>query len=186
MEFFPPLELTFFGGWLFILSVAILQPSILIIMPKDVRSRLLNRSNFTKDQKILTSISKFIVLMFQIILISTPLKIRKVEFYFGLFLFVLGIVGEVIAVINFKETPLDEPVTRGLYKYSRNPQETMLSIAFFGTCFAVGSWFLLFLFSFSRLFNHFHILAQEQACLKEYGEEYQEYMKRVPRYLLFL
>ncbi|MFW9906062.1 MAG: methyltransferase family protein [Candidatus Thorarchaeota archaeon] len=186
MDFFPDLELSVFGGWLFILCIAILQPSILLIMPKKVRSRLLDRSNFTRDQKILTGISKFIVLMFQIILIFSPLKIGLLEFYFGLFLILLGIIGEVIAVINFKKTPLNEPVTRGIYKYSRNPQETMLSIAFFGACFAVGSWFLFFLFGFSRIFNHFHILAQEQACLNEYGEDYKKYMKEVPRYFLFL
>lgn len=82
-------------------------------------------------------------------------------------------------------TPLDEPVTRGLYKYSRNPQETMLSITFFGACFTVDSWFLTLFFGFSRIFNHFHILAQEKACLMEYGEDYQENMKNVPRYFLF-
>ncbi|MFX1516668.1 MAG: methyltransferase family protein [Promethearchaeota archaeon] len=185
MEFFPPLEVTLLGGWLFILCVAILQPSILLLMPKTVRSRLLDRSNFTRDQKILTGVSKTIVLFFQLILIFTPLAIGSIEFVIGIILFFLGIIGEVTAVMNFKMTPIDEPVTRGLYKYSRNPQETMLSIYFFGASFAVGSWFLVFLFGFSRIFNHFHILAQEQACLKEYGESYKEYMKKVPRYLLF-
>jgi protein-S-isoprenylcysteine O-methyltransferase Ste14 len=186
MEFFPQLELTLLGGWLFIITIAILQPSILLFMPKLVRSRLLDRSNFTRNQKILTVISKTIVLLVQIILIFTPLAIGSIEFIIGIILFLSGIIGEVIAVINFKMTPLDQPVTQGLYKYSRNPQETMLSIIFFGACFVVGSWFLVLLFGFSRIFNHFHILAQEQACLKEYGEGYKEYMKKVPRYLLFL
>jgi protein-S-isoprenylcysteine O-methyltransferase Ste14 len=186
MEFFPNLELSLLGGWWFILCVAILQPTILLLMPKEVRSRLLDRSNFTRDQKILTGISKSLVLIFQVILIFSPLAIGSIEFFVGMIIFLLGIVGEVTAVINFKMTPLHEPVTRGLYKYSRNPQETMLSIAFFGACFAVGSWFLIFLFGFSRIFNHFHILAQEQACLKEYGEGYREYMKEVPRYFLLL
>lgn len=186
MEFFPSLELTFFGGWLLIICIAILQPSILLIMPKEVRSRLLDRSNFTRDQKILTVISKFIVLLVQINMVFTPLAIGSIEFFIGIILFLLGIIGEVIAVINFKMTPLDEIVTQGIYKYSRNPQETMLSIAFFGVCFTIGSWFLILLFGFSRIFNHFHILAQEKACLKQYGEEYRKYMKKVPRYFLFL
>jgi len=185
MEFFPPLEFTLLGGWLLILIIAILQPSILLLMPKAVRSRLLDRSNFTRNQKILTGTSKTFVLLTQITLIFTPLAIGSIEFIIGIILFLFGIIGEVIAVINFKMTPLDEPVTQGLYKYSRNPQETMLSITFFGACFTVGSWFLVFLFGFSRIFNHFHILAQEQTCLKEYGEGYKEYMKKVPRYLLF-
>lgn len=154
-------------------------------MPKKVRSRLLDRSNFTRDQKILTGISKLIVLIFQIIVILTPLTIGSIEFLIGIVLFAFGMIAEVIAVINFRMTPLNEPVTRGLYKISRNPQETMLSIAFFGICFAVGSWFLIIFFGISRIFNHFQILAQEQACLNEYGEAYQDYMKKVPRYFLF-
>jgi len=185
LEFFPALQLTFFGGWLLLIWIWVLQPTILLIMPKEVRSRLLDRSTFTKDQKILTGVSKLLVLIVQILVILTPLAIGSIEFLIGLSLFILGIVGEVIAVINFKMTPLDEPVTQGLYKVSRNPQETMLTIAFFGVCFAVGSWFLIFFFGFSRIFNHFHILAQEKACLKEYGDAYQEYMKKVPRYFLF-
>lgn len=162
-----------------------MQPTILLIMPKEVRSRLLDRSTFTKAQWILTGVSKLIVLIVQILIILTPLAIGSIEFFIGIILFILGMIGEVIAVINFKMTPLDEPVTQGLYRISRNPQETMLSIALFGACFAVGSWFLIILFGFSRIFNHFHILAQEQACLKEYGKIYQDYMKKVPRYFLF-
>ncbi|UCE12884.1 MAG: hypothetical protein JSV04_11910 [Candidatus Heimdallarchaeota archaeon] len=184
MEFFPSLQLTFFGGWLLLIWIWIIQPLILIVVPKDVRARLLDRSTFNRTQWLLTGISKTIVLLVQIIIIVTPLAIESFEFLIGLTLFTLGMIGEVIAVINFVTTPLDEPVTRGLYRISRNPQETMLSVAIFGACIAVGSWFLFLLFGFSRIFNHVHIIAQEQACLKEYGEAYHDYMKKTPRYFL--
>jgi protein-S-isoprenylcysteine O-methyltransferase Ste14 len=36
----------------------------------------------------------------------------------------------------------------------------------------------------SRLLQHFGILAEEEACLKQYGESYRVFMKRVPRYFL--
>lgn len=185
LEFFPPLKLTILGGWLFIILIAIVQPVILLVVPKEVRSRLLDRSNFTKKQWFLTGISKSIVLIVQIIIILTPLTIGSFEFLIGLTLFSIGMIGEVIAVINFVTTPLDKPVTRGLYSISRNPQETMLSVAFFGICFAVGSWFLLLFFGLSRIFNHVHIIAQEQACLKDYGDAYHNYMKKTARYFLF-
>jgi protein-S-isoprenylcysteine O-methyltransferase Ste14 len=29
------------------------------------------------------------------------------------------------------------------------------------------------------------IVAEEKACLQQYGESYRSYMQRVPRYLLF-
>jgi len=37
----------------------------------------------------------------------------------------------------------------------------------------------------SRLFQHFGILAEEEACLGQYGDSYSSYVKRVPRYFLF-
>jgi protein-S-isoprenylcysteine O-methyltransferase Ste14 len=37
----------------------------------------------------------------------------------------------------------------------------------------------------SRLFQHLGILAEEEACLAQYGESYRAYVERVPRYFLF-
>jgi protein-S-isoprenylcysteine O-methyltransferase Ste14 len=37
----------------------------------------------------------------------------------------------------------------------------------------------------SRLLQHFGILAEEEVCLKRYGEPYRVFMERVPRYFLF-
>ncbi|MHA2294841.1 MAG: methyltransferase family protein [Candidatus Hodarchaeales archaeon] len=185
VEFFPPLVITWLGGWLLLIWLYIVPTITLTTVSKEVRSRLLDRSKFTRSQVIFTVISKIIALITQIIVILTPLAFGM-ELIIGVVMFSLGILGEVIAVINFVKTPLDEPVTRGIYKFSRNPQETMISLAMFGACFAVGSWSVIILFSISRMFNHFQIIAQEQSCLQEYGQTYQDYMDRVPRYFLFL
>jgi protein-S-isoprenylcysteine O-methyltransferase Ste14 len=185
MDFFPTLELSFTSGWLLLIWLYITQPIVLLVVPKDVRTRLLDRSTFTRSQWILTGISKFLVIIVQFIILLTPLKLGSLEFVLGTFLFIFGIIGEVSAVFSFTKTPLNEPVTRGLYKISRNPQETMLTVALFGACIAVGSWFLVLIFGLSRIFNHFQIIAQEQACLQEYGKSYQNYMEKVPRYFLF-
>jgi protein-S-isoprenylcysteine O-methyltransferase Ste14 len=52
-------------------------------------------------------------------------------------------------------------------------------------CFAIGSWLALFMLMMSKLFQHFGILAEEEACLAQYGDSYRAYMKRVPRYFVF-
>jgi protein-S-isoprenylcysteine O-methyltransferase Ste14 len=36
----------------------------------------------------------------------------------------------------------------------------------------------------ARVLEHFGILAEEEVCLKLYGEAYRAYLKRVPRYFL--
>jgi protein-S-isoprenylcysteine O-methyltransferase Ste14 len=185
MELFPPLELTWLGGWLMVIGTMLVSPIALALVSDDVRKRLLDRSTFTTSQWILTTIGKIFSLTVLIVIIFTPLSSEPIELLIGVILVILGIGGEVYAILNFITTSLDEPVTKGLYRISRNPQETMIFVSIFGACLAVGSISCLILLLTSRIFNHFQILAQEESCLKEYGESYQLYMEKVPRYFLF-
>jgi len=89
-----------------------------------------------------------------------------------------------VAMYNFKDTPLDQPVTKGVYRYSRHPQIVALTIMLTGICLAIGSWAALLMLIISRLWQHFSILAEEEVCLNKYGEAYRDFMTRVPRYLL--
>lgn len=128
---------------------------------------------------------KLLALVCLVLIIFTPLKMGANVFIIGTVLYTLGLVGLIIALFNFKNTPLDQPVTRGLYRISRHPQEFTLFISIFGICIAIGSWLALFMLIMSKLFRHFGILGEEKACLERYGDSYKEYMKSVPRYFLF-
>jgi steroid 5-alpha reductase family enzyme len=76
------------------------------------------------------------------------------------------------------------PVTKGVYKMSRHPQIVALFILFLGICVTIGSWVALFMLLMSRLLQHFGILAEEEVCLRRYGESYRTFMEQVPRYFL--
>ncbi|HEY71517.1 MAG TPA: isoprenylcysteine carboxylmethyltransferase family protein, partial [Anaerolineae bacterium] len=82
-------------------------------------------------------------------------------------------------------TPLDQPVTRGLYQISRNPQQVSIFIAYVGISLTMGSWLSLLLITIGITWGHVRVLAEEETCLKNYGDAYREYMARVPRYFLF-
>jgi protein-S-isoprenylcysteine O-methyltransferase Ste14 len=157
---------------------------LLMAFPKDVVARLFDRTGWDKKQRTFTVIGKLVSLACLVLIILTPLKISSNTFIVGMILYVLGLVGLVIAMFNFRKTPLGQPVTRGLYKVSRHPQIIALFVLFSGICFAIGSWLALLLLVMSRLFQHLGILAEEQACLRQYGDSYRAYMKRVPRYFL--
>jgi protein-S-isoprenylcysteine O-methyltransferase Ste14 len=90
-----------------------------------------------------------------------------------------------IALFNFRNTPSNAPVTQGLCRISRNPQWISLATMFLGSCIAIGSWLAIFLLLIAVVFYHFRILGEERACLNRFGEPYQNYLKRVPRYFLF-
>ena len=54
-----------------------------------------------------------------------------------------------------------------------------------GCTIAIGSWLALFLFVMARILLHANLIAEEEVCLREYGQAYRDYMARVPRYFLF-
>jgi protein-S-isoprenylcysteine O-methyltransferase Ste14 len=93
--------------------------------------------------------------------------------------------GLVNALFDFKNTPPGEPVTRGLYRVSRHPQIVMASLVLLGACIAIGSWLALVFWAAARLLEHLGIVAEEEICLKQYGDAYSAYIKQVPRYFLF-
>lgn len=56
-----------------------------------------------------------------VFIILTTLKIQTWYFVPGLVLYVIGMVGLVVAMFNFRDTALNQPVTKGVYKISRHP-----------------------------------------------------------------
>ena len=91
----------------------------------------------------------------------------------------------IIAIYNFKNAPLDKPITSGIYKISRNPQILMIYIGSLGICIIVGSGITIILHAFYIIFSHFRILGEERRLLEQYGESYREYKEEVPRYFVF-
>ncbi len=81
-------------------------------------------------------------------------------------LYVTGMAGLVTAMLNFKDTPPDQPVTRGSQD-PRHPQIVSLFVVFLGICLAIGSWAALFMLLMSKLFQHFGILAEEEVSSKK-------------------
>jgi protein-S-isoprenylcysteine O-methyltransferase Ste14 len=186
MELMPSLELGWLNGWIPLGLLVLVEGLLLKFFPKEVVSRLFDRSGWNRRQAVFMVIGKLFSLVCLVLIFLTPLKIGSTVFVVGAVLYTLGLVGLVVAIFDFRVTPVGEPVTRGLYTVSRHPQIVMLFVMFLGMCLAIGSWLALLALLTSRLLQHFGILAEEEACLEQYGESYRSYMKRVPRYILFI
>ncbi len=145
----------------------------------------MNRSGWSPKQRTFTIIGKLFSLACLALIILTPLKTHPGVFIVGVMLYIIGLAGLVTAMLNFKDTPPDQPVTKGVYRISRHPQIVSLFAIFFGICLAIGSWAALFTLAMSKLFQHLGILAEEEVCMKQYGESYRAYSARTPRYFPF-
>ena len=185
MEWMPSSNLGWLNGWIPLALLTLTDACVFLLFPKIVVKRLFDRSGWSKRQVTFTMIGKLLALGCLVILFFTPLKIQSILFPLGMLVVLLGLFGMLIALFNFKNTPQDEPVSRGLYKISRHPQIVMPSLVILGACVAIGSWSALLLLFLARLFSHFSILAEEEICLKHYGEAYRDYLQQVPRYFLF-
>ncbi len=185
MELCPVLQIGWLNGWVLLCILYSVFGILLLAFPSEVVRRLYDRSGWSKRERVLNAIGKLVNFTWLAFVILTPLKIGTPVFAVGVAVFALGLVGFVVALLNYNDMPLDQPVTKGLYKISRNPQVLMLYISFYGISIAIGSWTALFMQFISQVFSHARILAEEGSCLRQYGVSYHAYMELVPRYFLF-
>jgi protein-S-isoprenylcysteine O-methyltransferase Ste14 len=185
MELFPTLSLGWLNGWIALAMLALVDGFLLLIFPRPVVARLWNRSGWSRKQAVFTVIGKLVALGGLILIVFTPLKIGTPVFFVGAALVLAALAGLAKALFDFRNTPPDQPVSRGMYKISRHPQIVMSALVLLGASIAIGSWAAVILWVISRLLSHAGILAEEEICLKQYGESYREYLQRAPRYFLF-
>ncbi len=185
MELFPNLEIGLINGWILIVLFFGAYGIVLIFFPQKAIARLYDRSGQWTHQVLRRLLGGILVLLWFILVSWTPLKIGDVVFVIGVSVFSLGLIGFVIALVDFKNTPVDQPVTGGLYRISRHPQQFAVSISFLGISIAIGSWTAFAVMILGVIGAHNKILAEEEACLEQYGESYKNYIERIPRYFLF-
>jgi protein-S-isoprenylcysteine O-methyltransferase Ste14 len=187
MELIPALQIGWLNGWTLVCSLYLIYGAFLMTFPKDVRARLFfyDRSRWSRKQRAFYVIGRVSVLVYLVLITLAPLRTGTSVFIPGIILFALGLVGFIIALSDFKNMLPNQPATEGLYSISRHPQVLMLFISSVAICIAIGSWLALLILIISRFFGHFRTLAEEEACLEQYGDSYRAYMKRVPRYFLF-
>jgi len=185
LELFPNLEIGLSNGWILIVLFFGVYGIMLIFFPKNAVARLYDRAGQRKHQLLHRLFIGILVLLLFILMSLTPLKIGDEVFVIGISFYSLGLIGFIIALENFKNTPVDQPVTSGLYSISRHPQQLAVSASLLGISIAIGSWPAFAVIILGVVEAHKKILAEEEACLKQYGESYKNYMERIPRYFMF-
>lgn len=185
LEIFPAFEIGLLNGWIFMISFFLLFYIFLKTCPKEVITRLYDNEGWTKSQYTFTKLGKLCGLIHIIFLIFTPLNIVSIEFIVGIIIYLIGTIGFITAVINFKKAPLGKPIILGLYKISRNPQVITLYLVSLGTSLMISSWTAVIVVVISIIFFHFRMLGEEKRLTEQYGDSYLEYKKKVPRYFLF-
>ena len=185
MSLIPAFEIGLWNAWIFMLLDVLTFPLFMRIAkgraPEDEGKSQV--SALSRTERITLYSSKIIYIPAFIYSIFLPLKLGTVWFYVGLPITLIGLIAGVIVILNWAASPRGEPVTNGLYRYSRHPMYVTAFVFFLGMSIATASWvFLLFTILLIAASFYFAPL-EEQSCLEKYGDAYHEYMDRTPRYI---
>jgi len=185
MSLIPAFEIGVWNAWIFMLLDVLTFP-LFIRIAKGRAPEVEGKSQvsaMSRTKRITLYSSKIIYIPAFIYSIFLPLRLGEVWFYVGLPITLIGFIAGIIVILNWAASPRGEPVTNGLYRYSRHPMYVTGFVFLLGVSIATASWvFLLFTILLIAASFYFAPL-EERSCLEKYGDAYREYMNRTPRYI---
>jgi protein-S-isoprenylcysteine O-methyltransferase Ste14 len=182
MSLVPAFEIGVSNVWLLMLPLFLI-PAIMSSIKKELFKKTESTASLSRREKRVFVVSKVVLSLAFLCSIFLPLRLGTLWFYIGLPISLLGIAMYIIVSVNIADTPVDRPVTKGLYRYSRHPMYIASVPALVGAGIASASWLFLLL---SVLFVVTHLMngiSEERLCLEAYGSCYQDYLDRTPRWI---
>jgi len=181
MSFIPAFELGLWNAWIFIIPLIIFWISgVKFLFSKRMPEA---SSPPGRKDKILTNLLVIIMFGSFIYSIFMPLKLGTIWFSIGLVVYIAGLVLITITMINFVTTPIDKPVTKGVYRFSRNPMFIGFFLVYAGIGIACVSWVYLLITALFIVLVSYVSPFEEAVTLKHYGKAYKEYMERTPKWI---
>ena len=182
MSLIPAFEIGVWNVWIFMLYHFLPMP-ILMLIHRGTTEKLQPVPHSETEKKVypLIWITWLPVFIYSIFL---PLKLGTIWFYVGLPIALLGVITYTLSMVPWATTRIDnEPLAKGLYRYSRHPMYITQFVMFMGVGIASASWiFLLFSIVYTVL-SLIIALPEERYCLEKYGDAYRKYMNRTPRWV---
>jgi protein-S-isoprenylcysteine O-methyltransferase Ste14 len=188
MRIIPEFQIGLLNGWIpFVLYFIGLLVSV-SRYSKESRIWLFNNP---KDEKkrvfmFVRLFGQLAAMAYILMMVITPINITKPIFFGGAAVYSIGYILEMSALFYFRRPPVSQPVVKGPYRFSRNPQWLGLFLVLLGSAIAAGVWLYVGIVVMVGIIYHIQILDEEKACITKYGERYREYMDRIPRYFPFL
>ena len=183
MSLIPEFELGVWNAWILMLLAMIVGPVVGVLINKEGMEKVNVSPPYSSTEKIVERVLDLVYLASLVYSVFLPLKLGTAWFYVGLLICILSLIIGYLGIISFVTTPIDESITKGVYRISRNPMVFSQFLMIIGIGIACASWlFLLLAMPFVILWNIL-VSAEERFCLEKYGDAYREYMNRTPRWI---
>jgi protein-S-isoprenylcysteine O-methyltransferase Ste14 len=113
-----------------------------------------------------------------------PLKLGSAWLYVGFPICFIGLIMNLMVGVNIATIPFDkEPITKGVYRFSRHPAYFGGFLFYLGIGIACASWVFLLLAVAWIVLWFIAVPAEERHLLKFYGDVYRKYMDKTPRWI---
>ncbi len=184
MSIIPAFQIGLWNAWIFMLCF-VLRPYVMKLISRDLWQKLVapaHAPRSSSEERILffSKVTKVCIVLYSVFL---PLKLRTTWFYVGFLIWLVGAIVYMIVWVNFATTPIDKPVTKGLYRYSRHPMRLTPFVSLLGVSIASASWLFLLLSIIFTILYSLSGISEEQFWLEKYGDSYQKYMNKTPRWI---
>jgi protein-S-isoprenylcysteine O-methyltransferase Ste14 len=181
MSLIPEFELGLWNAWIFMLpSLLLTLFSLRWFMEKRAPSPNMPMSKTNLSFCLVSKFTYFAAVIYSVFL---PLKSGTIWFYLGLPITLIGLVGSVMTMVSWVNTPAGKIVTRGIYRFSRHPIYVTEVLLLLGVSMASASWFFLLFPTIVGVGVAYFIKMEEAQCISHYGNAYREYMDKTPRWI---
>jgi protein-S-isoprenylcysteine O-methyltransferase Ste14 len=184
MQLIPAFGIGIWNAWIFT-AIFLIVPLLGWVINKEAYKKLgtLPDMKLSKREKVIGNIANIITAIAFLYAIFLPFKLGTAWFYIGLFIFLLAVALLITAVISVIATPIDSPVTEGIYRYSRHPLYFSCLLALIAIGIATASWIILLAGILFFILVNFITGSEERYCKEKYGDTYIKYLKKVPRWI---
>jgi protein-S-isoprenylcysteine O-methyltransferase Ste14 len=185
MSLIPAFQIGVWNAWIFMIWPWVDMLAVRLVGSDVYRraSALSSEMKTSRRYRVVSSVSMAVDTMAVAYSIFLPLKLGTGWFYAGLAILLTGLVVLTVATVNFATTPMDVPITRGIYHYSRHPLYLASLLIYLSVGIASASWVFLLVFFVQSVFIRIAAVGEERFCLEKYGEVYREYIDKTPRWL---
>jgi len=184
MSLIPEFDLGLWNAWIFIFFwILISIIGSVILKRRETYESKKELARHTEKEKKLSKIQSFLFLFVVFYSIFLPLKLGTAWLYVGFPVYLLGTILSIMAYLAFATTPVNKPVTKGVYRLSRHPMNFSMFLMLIGIGITCASWVFLLCGMVFIILMHFWLPSEERWCLEKYGDAYLEYRNKTPKWI---
>ncbi len=144
----------------------------------------MNSKHLTKHNVLLIIIG--IALFLNIIILNIKPPTNKNLVILGYIILLTGVFLFIISLITLIRNDMNKVIQKGIYAFIRHPMYLGAIIMFISHIFLGQNWLVVIITIIGIICCYFIIVLDDRQNIEKFGDNYSQYVERVPRINLFL